>query len=405
MVPSGAMLAPICVVVPTYWTRAGGRFLAGDAVYDHPTPVDGDSTLPALLESLEQLDNSTFFLLVLVAVATPEVAEPAERRVGDMVRSSSVQGLVFGSAALDSLHAHLENRGLVEATRFLCLAGYPNVRNLQLAIPLCLESQAIVALDDDEIVTDPLFLSKATDPLGREIDGTRLDGLSGYYLQPDGGIFLKVDADQERSPNIFERKASIMNYAVRQLEAESGNIVKTSFCFGGNMEFSRELAEGVGFDPGITRGEDIDYLINARMEGKTIFLRRDLRILHCPPRGGSYRDTTLTKLEQDIVRFVYEREKVKASQSIEDLYPVTVDDLIPYPGEFLEDDLGGAAAAALVAHGFQGDPTEYVRSIEDGARRRMSQYLDFRQRWPAVVQVIEDDRDLREQLVAATATE
>jgi len=42
-----AKVSNVIVVIPTYWTwdseRADGPV---EAVYDHPTPLDGESTLP-----------------------------------------------------------------------------------------------------------------------------------------------------------------------------------------------------------------------------------------------------------------------------------------------------------------------------------------------------------------------
>ncbi|HLI57488.1 MAG TPA: hypothetical protein VKY26_10725, partial [Actinomycetota bacterium] len=55
----------IAVVVPTYWTRPGGEARAGDAVYDHPTPVDDEGTLGRLLESLVRLDTNRFYVVTI----------------------------------------------------------------------------------------------------------------------------------------------------------------------------------------------------------------------------------------------------------------------------------------------------------------------------------------------------
>ena len=44
---------PLSIVIPTYWGRPLGESpKPGDAIFDHPTPLDGDSTLPRLLKSL-----------------------------------------------------------------------------------------------------------------------------------------------------------------------------------------------------------------------------------------------------------------------------------------------------------------------------------------------------------------
>jgi hypothetical protein len=392
------MLPSTCVVVPTYWTRAGGAIQSGDAIYDHPTPVDSEGTLDALLKSLAPLKHE-FYLLILVAVSSEEVADAAEERVRGIVsRYSRLQALVFGTRHLRLMHHWMGARGLESARSFLALKNYPTVRNLQLAVPLTLGSTSIVALDDDEIVTDEAFLSKATEPLGTTVDGVTVDGLSGHYLQDNGSILLHVDPEKASSPNIFDRKAAVMNAATDMLEGRPGNLVETPFCFGGNMEFTDDLASSVGFDPGITRGEDIDYLINARIEGRAFFLRKDLRILHCPPKGGSYKDVSRSKLEQDVIRFLYEREKLRVSQDHPDLHAVTAEELMPYPGEFLDQGVERQAEAALEAAGYTGDASAYVREVETGMSVRIDRYLRFRQEWPRATSALRDGGDLRDAL-------
>lgn len=391
------MLPSTCVVVPTYWTRASGETCPGDAPYDHPTPVSEDGTLPSLLESLAGR-SASFLLVVLVGVVSPEVAAEAETRVRKILRGyDGSPWLVVGQAEADAVRL-----AMPEAARGdTALTHYPLIRNLQLAIPFSLGSEAVVALDDDEIVTEVGFMSRAVEPLGRQIGEKRVDGLSGYYLQPDGTIYLRVGREKADSANIFDRKAAIMNEATRMLEEKTGNIVVTPFCFGGNMEFSRELVGAVGFDPGITRGEDIDYLINARMEGRSFFLRKDLRILHRPPSGGSYRDITSSKTEQDVRRFIYERVKIDRSQHDARLQPVTVEDLSPYPGAFLGPDIGAQSVAALRAVGFSGDAPAFVAREEAEAGAKMDRYMEFRERWPRAMAKLGEDQRLRERLLRA----
>jgi hypothetical protein len=190
-----------------------------------------------------------------------------------------------------------------------------------------------------------------------------------------------------------------MNEATETLEDEPGNVVLTPFCFGGNMEFTPELAASVGFDPGITRGEDIDYLINARMEGKQFFLRKDLRILHCPPSGGSYKDASVSKLEQDVIRFMYERKKLRLSQEDTTFQPVTAEDLMPYPGEFLEGDLTGDACAALQAAGAEDDCEAFIASVLDSLDGRLQAYVQFRSDWPVAMERLGRAAPVRDYLL------
>ena len=298
----------------------------------------------------------------------------------------------------------MSQAGLEDSETFVALRDYPRIRNLQLAVPLALGSHAIVALDDDEIVLDTRFLDKAVEPLGTRVSGRLVDGLSGHYLQPNGSIMLDVDPVKATSHNIFDAKAAIMNRGTEVLESEPGNLVYTPFCFGGNMEFSRELAASVGFDPGITRGEDIDYLINARIEGRNFFLRKDLRILHCPPRGGSYRDVKSSKVEQDILRFLYEQEKLRVSQNNDEMQSVYAGDLMPYPGEFLNRDVASDAIEALESAGFAGDPDRFVKQAQEGVSAQIDRYLEFRRRWPQFTKTVTQIGKIQESLIAEVSS-
>lgn len=334
------MLPEIAVVVPTYWTRAGGESRPGDAVYDHPTPVDQEGTLVRLIQSLTMLDSSRFYLLVVVAVTGLDVAADARRKVENIVRSvPQIASIVFGSEDLSRMTSAM-GFSSDEAKELLGPQRYSPVRNIHLAVPVALGSDVIVALDDDEVVTDEHFLEHALEGLGGTVAGIHVDGVSGYYLQDQSGsILLKTNPEAERANNVFDRKAVIMNEATEKLQTSPGQLVETPFCFGGNMVFSRELASTIFFDPSITRGEDIDYLINARLAGKSLFLNKDLRVLHLPPPGSSYKDVAHHKVVADVVRFIYEREKLSSWQKIGAVREVSAQELSPYPGEFLTDGL------------------------------------------------------------------
>jgi len=92
----------------------------------------------------------------------------------------------------------------------------------------------------------------------------------------------------------------------------------------------------VPFDPQITRGEDIDYLINSRMYGFSFFLDNTLAIKHLPvPK----KHPQWKRIREDIYRFVYEREKIASQYKTGNMVMVSPEDFDPYPGEFLRDDL------------------------------------------------------------------
>ena len=49
------------MIIPTYWCRkTGDPWQEGDAVYDHPTPVDQEGTLERTLVSMKQFHEKDF---------------------------------------------------------------------------------------------------------------------------------------------------------------------------------------------------------------------------------------------------------------------------------------------------------------------------------------------------------
>ncbi|RLA99694.1 MAG: hypothetical protein DRG55_07515, partial [Deltaproteobacteria bacterium] len=75
-------MSNIVIVVPTYWTWGGERADGPvEAIYDHPTPLDGPSTLPRLLDSLVKLEGPPFGVLVLTAAVHPDLEEAAAQQV------------------------------------------------------------------------------------------------------------------------------------------------------------------------------------------------------------------------------------------------------------------------------------------------------------------------------------
>ena len=69
----------VTIVVPTYWTwHRDGPSGPVQAVFDHPTPLDGAppggvGTLPRLLESLSLMEGPPFSVLVLTATVHPDL--------------------------------------------------------------------------------------------------------------------------------------------------------------------------------------------------------------------------------------------------------------------------------------------------------------------------------------------
>ena len=383
------------IIIPTYWTwgseRADGPI---EVVYDHPTPLDGQSTLPRLLESLTALEGPEFSVLILTAATHPELEQAVASQVERLITPFRAHYLIAQATEADAAFIRQRHPGLSDHVQ---MRGYAGVRNLQLLLPHALGAEVVVALDDDEVVA-PDYLQTALHFVGREHGGERVLGLAGFYLDAGGDV---MQPEGPRTGNIFLDKSTIMNDGTRALQAAPGRLVPTPVAFGGNTVFHRDLFTHVGFDPGITRGEDIDYLINARLMGFKFWLDKQLVITHMPPDApdSAHSAYTWSKLHQDVLRFVYEREKLRLAGAD----PAQFD---PYPGRFLRDDVEEQALAALQAEATPepvarfGPPETIVAQARDHALESAPRYFEFAARWPHLVEAIGQDTALRHRLLA-----
>jgi len=373
------MGSSIWIVIPTYW----GSLDSG--IYDHPTPLDGESTLPGLLESLvNQNFQDSFHVLILVSTVTDELDPIATSRVEEIShRYDSQLNLVIANGATSSnLDKELRRCGFDLGMRDL--RGYAAVRNLQLLFPALQGAETIIALDDDEIVA-PNFLEKATEKIGGQIGGEKIVGLAGPYLDEAGSPYL-MEPDKET--NLLLDKSILMNNTMRKLCVDEPDLALSPIAFGGNMIFHRDLFSKVGFDPGITRGEDIDYLINARIAGFDFYFSPGVKIVHLPPR--QYEAPLYAKLRQDVIRFEYERYKI-------DHFGINSESLMPYPGALLTEEFPSIALQALrlitspELQSRYGSPQEIVAFSIDNAELKLQEYLDFQERWVGAMEIIKDD--------------
>jgi len=161
----------VTIVVPTYWTwgadQADGPV---EAIFDHPTPVDGESTMPRLLESLTALEEPDFDVLILTAVVHPQLEHPAAERVEGLIAPFRAHYPIaqFAAGELRVLRERIAALDL--DPDMVSLDGYGPVRNNQLIVPHVLGTEVIVALDDDETVV-PGYLRQATAFVGSEWQG------------------------------------------------------------------------------------------------------------------------------------------------------------------------------------------------------------------------------------------
>ena len=324
------------VLIPTYWSRENMEWKESDAVYDHPTPVDEEGTLARTLESMKALTEKDFKLVLLVCPTAPEVAEQAEKNVIEIVRRVNLMAetYIFTISDLERISEIIYETDTQKRTSSLLqMAGYANVRNMCLLCADVLSADAAILIDDDEVFEKTDWVESSVEFLGKRIYGDVVYGMAGYYVNKYDHYYDDVVTESWMSYwDRFGTKAK----AFDEIIGCPPRVKRTPFAFGGAMILHRDLFQSVPFDPHITRGEDIDYLINSRMYGFSFFLDNTLSIKHLPvPK----KHPQWKRIREDIYRFVYEKAKISSQYKTGNMVMVTPEDFDPYPGEFLRDDL------------------------------------------------------------------
>lgn len=323
----------VTIVIPTYWGRTGENLINDEKiVFDHPTPLNEQGTLGRLFDSLKVLKGIEHFNIVIIAVANNEkIVGEIEQKIAGIVSpfKSQYDITCVSNSTLKILAEKLSRAGLsADSLELLNLNNYASVRNICALSGILNQSSYTVFIDDDEVFTDEEFLAKVDQNIGKSVNNDKIDALAGYYLQPDSYLLDKNKVPGWRRP--YWNNIRYMNEAFERIITPQPRLKPTPFVFGGNMALSLDALKKVPFDPQITRGEDIDFLINLRINGITFWLDRELAIKHLPP--GSHQ-SAWKKVREDAKRFLYERKKLI------DHRQVTPEDFMPYPGIFLEDDL------------------------------------------------------------------
>lgn len=326
----------IVMVIPTYWQRSRSEgWQEGDAVYDHPTPIDEEGTLGRTLESIKILNNKNFKLVIPVCPTTDDIAEMAERKTKEIVENSkiTVETYIFTPKNLEKIKGILQHEGLGEEVELLNIKGYSNVRNICLYAGQVLGGDAVILIDDDEVFEKPDFVDMAVEFMGKRKYGSIIYGVAGYYLNKKDEYY--DDVEMQAWMTYWDRFGSKAK-AFDKIISAGPRIKITPFAFGGLMVIHKNMFRIVPFDPKVSRGEDIDYLINAKMFGFDFFLDNKLNIKHLPPPKHH---PVWKRTREDIYRFLYEKSKIDNQVEHSNMKKVTAEDFMPYPGDFLTEEL------------------------------------------------------------------
>lgn len=384
------------VVIPTYWQGKTTRLpKPEDRVFDHPTFLDGEDTLSASLESLAKTDNPKGFkVLVLSAAVHPSLEKNVIEAVDHIIGNYKDRLHIghFHSGKLKRVQQRLVALGFPKD--FLTLDGYASIRNCQLAVPAILGAEVISAIDDDELV-EGNYPSKVLEHVGKP----GMDGIAGRYRYESGNTQVHDRFATMSNPSLFQKKQAYQNEVYRKIERSAEAITDTTIVLGGNMVFSRKLFMQVPFDPFVRRGEDIDYMINSMMANFTWMCDKTLMIYHYPP---ACKETN--KLQEDVMRFLYEKAKIERSVAKEGIKAVKAEDLGPYPGNFLKDNLQAEALKILKDRPKEIEQEPWFLSAEEVIKRglalgeRVDEFFAYAKLWPKVLQALCTDEETKKGL-------
>lgn len=384
------------VVIPSYWGRSARPGALGErGVYDYTTPID--KPLPELEVCLSSLERVSGVLRVVVLVVAPADCEEAARaRVNAICRAhADLNPLVVGSQEA----AHVERAvGRVAhhvTGETVALRGYGAIRNMGLAVAAVLGHDVVVFLDDDEVATEGDFLTKAVWGLG-SLTRQNLQVLvkSGFFVDELGSPYAEPSGEWSEK---YWSKAADFNRVMERAQTSSSRITRSNHLCGGCCALHAAAFSKVPFDPYITRGEDLDYVLDLRANGMDVWFDNEWYVQANPPEEMAGAPSVFM---QDVHRWLYEYRKLDAMNARRDLRTITPESLMPYPAPWLFPGVRRRVFRTALRRFITGpDRIAYLRILTRGrydadrfARSASSRYLSFAMVWPTIVSALWGDR-------------
>ena len=384
------------IVIPSYWGRdAGPGALGQRGVYDYTTPID--KPLPELESCLSSLEQVSGVLRVIVLVVAPkECEESARARVTSICRAhASLNPLVVGSQETKYVERAVGRVAHHVTGETVSLRGYGAIRNMGLAVAAVLGHDVVVFLDDDEVVQDSDFLVKAVWGLG-SLTRQNLQVLvkSGFFVDEEGSPYARPSAEWSER---YWSKAADFNHVMKRMQTSTSRMARSNHLCGGCCALHAAAFSKVPFDPYITRGEDLDYVLNLRANGLDAWFDNEWSVRRLPPEETAGAPSVFM---QDVHRWLYEYRELDAMNARRDLRTITSESLMPYPAPWLSEGVRRRVFRTALRRLVTGpDRLAYLRILTKGrfdadrfARVASSRYLSFAMVWPTVMAALWEDR-------------
>ncbi|MGI6754533.1 MAG: glycosyltransferase family 2 protein [Atopobiaceae bacterium] len=389
------------IVIPTYWTTKEDEDNTLVGAYDHATPIAKPvPELETCLESLEQVRG--VLRVVILLVAPSSCVDAARARVNAICRAHpNLNPLIVGprEAGYITSAVHVVAPKLEGET--VSLRGYGAIRNMGLVVAAALGHDVVVFLDDDETVLNENFLIDAVFGLGLL---TRQDlpvsAKSGYFIDKNDSYFAD-ESDLRWCDRWWTKKREFNQWMQRA--QQSTRISRSNYVCGGCLAIHADAFCRVAFDPYITRGEDLDYLFNLRMNGLDMWFDNQWMVKHLPPPSKS----VASRFMQDVYRWTYEYEKLDVANHRIGLHKVTPASLMPYPGPWIEPGVHKRIFITSLAKSIAGPERQryfdiWLKSRGEAvawARRTSEQYLAFQTYWPGMMSQLWNNKALAGALI------
>lgn len=385
------------IVIPSFWGRGTAAGLGERGAYDYTTPID--KPLPELENCLTSLEQVSGVLRVIVLVVAPQDCEESARaRVDSICRAhANLNPLVIGAPEAKLVKRAVSRTAHHVTGETVSLRGYGAIRNMGLAVAAILGHDVVVFLDDDEVALDSEFLTRAVWGLGSLTrQNLQILAKSGFFVDVDGSPYARPStAWTER----YWSKAAGFNQVMGRAQNAATRVTRSNHLCGGCCALHAAAFSKVPFDPYITRGEDLDYVLNLRANGLDVWFDNEWFVRAQPPEEMAPAPSLFM---QDVYRWLYEYRKLGAMNARRDLRTITSESLMPYPAPWLSEGVRRRVFQTALRRMVKGpDRLAYLRILTRGrfeadrfARSASSRYLSFAMVWPTVVSAIWDDRVL-----------
>ena len=391
------------IVIPTYWdnNQSNSQDLTTLKSYDHATHIEADD--PELEACLTSLDNVNGVMRVIVLLVCPaDIRQRAYERVLEICERHS--GLNICLITQDEARIIQDSIELIAPEmqgEYISLRGYGSIKNMGLCVASILGHDCVVFMDDDEIALDPNYLIDAVYGLGRKNrQNIPLLVKSGYYQRADGSPF--ADASKIGWTNKYWDKKKAFNAWMEGALAGT-RISKSNILCKGCMALHAQAFTKVAFDPFITRGEDMDYLISLRMYGIDVWFDKNWYVRHIPPSQKH----TAPRFLADAYRWLYESQKVAWANAHTKLRPITAQSLSPYPAEWIRPEVISNISITtkrrmMTSHekgSYYKIWSKYLPEAMLYAQKHAHSYFVFMNFWPTIVMGIWNNKMLADTIL------